>query len=374
MNRKAVLASTLAMAMAATALAQGGPLTLTVATAKPQVALGENITLEVRLENTGDAALGVCELVLDQTALSFDVKWGEKAFKVSVIRPNVYEWERVKVARTSLPAKKAMVTFYDIPAIKAGKWSIAASYAGVAGEPLRSGTVDVDVTVPEGKDRLVAVLDIDKGGTKGRVAFHFYPDDAPNTVISFVRLARSGFYDGLLFHRVVKDFVVQGGCPFGNGKGGPGYSLKAEFNTRKHVEGAVAMARSTNYDSAGSQFYIVLKTNPSLDEKQYTVFGQVEEGMEFVRQIGDVPTSGPNGKPQADRPLMDVKITSVTVELRGAAAPPASNGEKTPDSSKTPAEEAPKTAPKAVDPGTAQPAEKSKQPAKENEKTLEQPK
>lgn len=372
MNRKALLALVLALIVAVPVAAEDAKLALSVTAAKPQVVLGENITLEVKLENAGEAAVDVRELILDKTALSFDVKWGEKTFQYTVIRPNVYECERVKVATTSLPAKKSMVTFVDLPAVKAGKWNIAASYAGVAGEPVKSGAVDVEVTLPEGKDRLVAVVDIDRAEQKGKVVFRFYPDDAPNTVMNFVRLARTGFYSGLVFHRVIKDFMIQGGCPFGNGQGDPGYSIKAEFNQKEHLEGSVAMARSTNYDSAGSQFYICLKPQKKLDG-QYTVFGQVEEGMEFVRQIGDVPTSGPNGKPTADRPLTNVVISSITIEARGAAP---ANGEKQPEPPKPPAE-----APKAADPAQpaeAQPAEQPKEAPKEApkepEKAPEQPK
>ena len=112
----------------------------------------------------------------------------------------------------------------------------------------------------------------------------FYPEDAPKTVANFVTLAKKGFYNGLKFHRVVPDFVVQGGCPKGDGTGGPGYTIPAEFNARKHVRGTVAMARSQHPDSAGSQFYICYGPTPHLD-RNYTVFGQVTSGMEHVDRI-----------------------------------------------------------------------------------------
>jgi cyclophilin family peptidyl-prolyl cis-trans isomerase len=123
---------------------------------------------------------------------------------------------------------------------------------------------------------------------KGTIEFVLYPDVAPNTVANFISLANRGFYDGLTFHRVVADFVIQGGDPNGDGSGGPGYNIKAEFGSRKHLEGTVAMARSDNPDSAGSQFYICLTPQPSLDGK-YTVFGQVTSGMSVVKaiKIGD---------------------------------------------------------------------------------------
>lgn len=129
---------------------------------------------------------------------------------------------------------------------------------------------------------------------KGDIVFELLPDVAPVTVSNFVYLTSGGFYDGLTFHRVEKDpqpFVIQGGDPLGNGMGGPGYSIPAEFNGVKHDRGMVAMARSMDPDSAGSQFYITLGPAYFLDNN-YTVFGRVLEGMDVVDQItvGDVMT------------------------------------------------------------------------------------
>ncbi len=154
-------------------------------------------------------------------------------------------------------------------------------------EPLYTATYK-----PNGKE--IAVIKTPKGTIK----FTFYSKDAPNTVAAFIELAQKGFYNGTKFHRVEPGFVVQGGDPLSKtddpmvGTGGPGYRLKAEFNTQKHLEGTVAMARSQDPDSAGSQFYICLAPQPSLDG-QYTVFGQVTEGMDVVKSIavGDVMES-----------------------------------------------------------------------------------
>jgi len=118
----------------------------------------------------------------------------------------------------------------------------------------------------------------------GPVVIELYPDAAPNTVANFKALAGKGYYDGLIFHRVIPGFMAQGGDPKGTGTGGPGYNVKAEFNKHKHVRGTVAMARSSDPDSAGSQFYICFGPQPHLDG-QYTVFGQVIEGMDAVDQI-----------------------------------------------------------------------------------------
>ena len=128
---------------------------------------------------------------------------------------------------------------------------------------------------------LKAIIEMDAG----KITIELYEKDAPGTVANFVKLAKRGFYDGLSFHRVVPGFVVQGGDPNGNGSGGPGYTIKDEFNTRKHLTGTVAMARPpAPPNSAGSQFYITLAPQPFLDGK-YSVFGQVVNGMDVVMKI-----------------------------------------------------------------------------------------
>jgi peptidyl-prolyl cis-trans isomerase B (cyclophilin B) len=131
------------------------------------------------------------------------------------------------------------------------------------------------------KVKEMAVITMEKGG---EIRIEFFRQDAPKTVENFVTLARKGFYDGLTFHRVEPNFVVQGGDPKGNGTGGPGYTIKDEFNKQPHVRGAVAMARTQAPNSAGSQFYITLAPAHFLDG-QYTVFGHVTSGMEVVDKI-----------------------------------------------------------------------------------------
>ena len=131
------------------------------------------------------------------------------------------------------------------------------------------------------KVKQTAVITLEKGG---EIRIEFFPGDAPKTVENFVTLAKKGFYDGLAFHRVVPGFVAQGGDPKGDGTGGPGYKIKAEFNKQKHLRGSLAMARAADPDSAGSQFYITFGPQPSLDG-QYTVFGRVVLGMEHVDKI-----------------------------------------------------------------------------------------
>ncbi len=135
----------------------------------------------------------------------------------------------------------------------------------------------------EGQQRMhpTAVITMETGG---EIRIELYSEDAPKTVEGFVTLSKKGFYDGLTFHRIVPGFVAQGGDPKGDGTGGPGYTLKAEFNKRKHVRGTVAMARSQHPDSAGSQFYICFAPATHLDNN-YTVFGQVTSGMDVVDRL-----------------------------------------------------------------------------------------
>ena len=146
--------------------------------------------------------------------------------------------------------------------------------------------------------------------------FELYPEIAPNTVKNFISLAGSGFYDGLIFHRVINGFMIQGGCPDGRGTGGPGYSIRGEFssngfkNNLAHTPGVISMARSMMPDSAGSQFFIMHKTSPHLDG-QYAAFGKITEGMDVVNKIAETPTG------YADRPLKEQKIKSITVDTFG---------------------------------------------------------
>ena len=141
-----------------------------------------------------------------------------------------------------------------------------------------------------------------------------YPDKAPITVDNFVSLVKQGFYDGLIFHRVISGFMIQGGDPEGTGMGGPGYQIKGEFsangvdNDLKHERGVISMARSMRPDPAGSQFFIMHKTSPHLDG-QYAAFGKVIEGIELVDKIASVRTD------YSDRPLEDQVIKSMTVEM-----------------------------------------------------------
>ena len=147
-----------------------------------------------------------------------------------------------------------------------------------------------------------------------------YPDIAPISVNNFISLVSKGFYHGLIFHRVIRGFMIQGGDPEGTGCGGPGYSIKGEFaqngfeNNLKHTEGVLSMARSMMPNSAGSQFFIMHKTSPHLDGS-YAAFGKVIEGMDVVNAIAEIPTD------YSDRPMADQIMKSVTVETFGVDYP-----------------------------------------------------
>ena len=157
-----------------------------------------------------------------------------------------------------------------------------------------------------------------KGGEQ--IKAELYPEVAPISVNNFISLINKHYYDGLIFHRVIRGFMIQGGCPDGTGMGGPGYSIKGEFsqngvkNDLKHTEGVLSMARAMNPNSAGSQFFIMHKNSPHLDGS-YAAFGKVTEGMDVVNRIAETPTD------YSDRPLENQVMETVVVETFGEVYP-----------------------------------------------------
>ena len=163
----------------------------------------------------------------------------------------------------------------------------------------------------------VVTITMDNGDV---IKAELYPEIAPNTVNNFISLVKKGFYDGLIFHRVINGFMIQGGCPDGTGMGCPGYSIKGEFaqngvkNELRHTEGVLSMARAMHPDSAGSQFFIMHKDAPHLDGA-YAAFGKITEGMDVVNRIAEEDTD------YSDRPLDEQKIKSMTVDTFGVDYP-----------------------------------------------------
>lgn len=163
----------------------------------------------------------------------------------------------------------------------------------------------------------VVTIEMEDGG---KLTAELYPEVAPNTVRNFVSLIQSGFYDGLIFHRVIPGFMIQGGCPQGTGSGGPGYGIRGEFsangvkNDLKHDRGVLSMARAMSKDSAGSQFFVMVERAPHLDG-QYAAFGKVMEGMEVADAIVNAD------RDHSDRPRQDQRMKKVTVETFGEEYP-----------------------------------------------------
>ena len=167
------------------------------------------------------------------------------------------------------------------------------------------------------KKNPIVTITLEDGGV---IRAELYPDITPNTVHNFISLVKKGFYDGTVFHRIIRGFMIQGGDPEGTGTGGPGYSIRGEFtdngfpNDLKHTPGVLSMARTMDPDSAGSQFFIMHGEAPHLDG-QYAAFGKVIEGMDVVDAVANVPTDW------NDRPLQDQRMKTVTVETFGVDYP-----------------------------------------------------
>jgi len=162
-------------------------------------------------------------------------------------------------------------------------------------------------------ENITGTIEMEDGGV---IAFELYPDLAPQTVRNFVALAREGFYDGLKFHRIIRDFMIQGGCPHGEGTGGPGYCIKGEFddneheNDLSHERGVMSMARSSDFNSAGSQFFIC-HGDPNFLDGSYAAFGMVTDGMDVVDELAETPVTDSNGSVRAgDMPVM----LSITID------------------------------------------------------------
>ncbi len=182
--------------------------------------------------------------------------------------------------------------------------------------------------------RLVARMNTEKG----LMSFVLYPDRAPKTVANFVQLSRTGFYDGLTFHRVIRGFMIQGGCPKGDGTGNPGYTIPAEFNDIPHEKGVISMARGPHPDSAGSQFFVVHAPHAAHLDGSYTAFGKLTEGFDVLDAIAQAPVTR-NGS-ERSRPVEPVKILGIEIVEEDVPAPETEEGAEGAEAGGTSGEEA----------------------------------
>lgn len=295
-------------------------LALELSVLKETVLLGESIPLVVTVRNTG-AAPAHCShpILLDTLGLDFQVKSAELAFTWTVRRSLKFYNRYLPAEAWTLPPGAEDRFLFEFPTVGAGEFEFTARFHAL-GAPVTSEARTVQVRQEPGHEQVVAVLDT----SSGSITIAFFPQKAPNTVLSFVRLVRNGFYDGKIFHRVMKGFIIQGGCPQGIGTYGPGYTLPAEFDTElPHEPGVVSMARGEDDpNSAGCQFFICLP--PSEDgeaslkhlDGKYAAFGRVIEGMETVEAIGQVAVEPVEPEGEVSRPVARVVILKATLQVR----------------------------------------------------------
>ena len=286
--------------------------------------LGDEVTLTASLtglEPLGKQGRDIVELTFDHKSISFELHDPDSAqagtrFHYLRYHPSVYPQEQRPQEHVHIAPGKTETLPTTMLAVKTGKLSIRAIYNGLERErdapAIYSPPVTLEVTPREGKSNLCVRMETSLGTVVGRL----WPADALGTVINFATLVRQKSYDGLSFHRVIgparvppTGFMIQGGCPKGDGTAGPGWTIPEEFNDRAHQPGVFSMARSRHPDSAGCQFFICLSNLKQLDG-QYTTFGNTLEGLDVVRAIGAVETD------DSDRPKTPVRIVKASLEYR----------------------------------------------------------
>ena len=321
MNRPAVLAVAalgLAFASAPEAGAKEPLFLLKVKPAKDKVALGEKISLDLTLysASTRVASCGKLELG-SPSGVVFYVKTGtEPSRQISRLMGKYTgnDFKETQVAREELKGGKNITGKVDLLAIRPGKWEITAVYLGVEKgiwpDPVESKPFTVEVGPgPKGETKIGARIKT----SKGPMTMELLPNKAFNTVHNFLLLANNGFYGNRVFHRVMKDFMVQTGDPNGNGTGGPGWCVPAEFNDVKHEKGVLSMARETHPNTAGSQFFVMTVTNTGLDGR-YTAFGKLVDGMAALDALANVPVVRGGGGEASD-PVEKPRLEGVEMVL-----------------------------------------------------------
>jgi peptidyl-prolyl cis-trans isomerase B (cyclophilin B) len=313
------LAAALLLAAAALPAAPAAPaaeakLDLRVKLEKDRVALGDPIRLQCRLTSRSARALAVTKLRIGApNALVFYVKGKDRPTRQVSRLWGHFQGNDFKEAPTErVPLKKGetLEETVELLAILQGEFEIRAIYLGgdrtAAPDPVEAKPVVVTVGPgPNGETRVGARVRTDKGD----MIFELLPEKAFNTVHNFLLLAREGFYKDRLFHRVMKDFMAQTGCPKANGSSGPGYYIPAEFNDIKHEKGVISMAREQHDNTAGSQFFVMTGVNKGLDGR-YTAFGRLVEGMPTVDALNATPVK-PNLQGEPSDPLTKPKLLGV---------------------------------------------------------------
>ncbi|MBI4565947.1 MAG: peptidylprolyl isomerase [Planctomycetes bacterium] len=298
--------------MTATATVGQDPpaMALTLAVDRTQVAVGEDFQFEVKLENTGSQPREIAQLLYEERSIGFEVsaQWGEvkKDYALGVIRPDPHIMLQLPLPKVTLEPGKSLTLLHRMPAIAVGKLTVMATYAGVT-PALTSAPVSLEVQPAPAGGKLAAVVETENLGT---FSIELLPEAAPANVTHFVSLVKRGFYDGLLVHRIVRGSWIQSGCPYGDGYGWPGYTVRAELDEkRSHERGTVALCSFGKSNYTGSQFYISLSDLPT-HTGRYTVIGKVSESdMEKVV----VPIGKKEVDKNTDSPREPIKIKSVTI-------------------------------------------------------------
>ena len=310
----ATLLAALALPAAPPAPAAEAKLELKVKAEKEEVKLGDAIRLQVKLTSRSAKALAVGKLRIGAPhGLVFYVKGKDRPPRqVSRLwgRFQGNDFKESPAERVPLKKGETLEETVDLLGIVQGEMEIRAVYLGgdkaAAPDPVEAKAVKVTVGPgPNGETRVGARVKTEKGA----MTFELLPEKAYNSVHNFLLLAREGFYKDRVFHRIMKDFMVQTGCPKGNGTGGPGYYLPAEFNDLKHEKGVLSLAREQHDNTAGSQFFIMTAANKGLDGR-YSGFGRIVEGMEILDWLAATPVKAAAGGEASD-PLAKPKLLDV---------------------------------------------------------------
>jgi cyclophilin family peptidyl-prolyl cis-trans isomerase len=281
--------------------AVGAGLALKVTFPQEEVQVGDRIQIGVEIKNESAEPITAAKPIFDSASVSFDVTFGENDF-----RHTHWAMEKgrpVSPEQVEIAPGESLSYSHPFDAVRVGKYTVTTNYRGTGGETLKAGPHVLEV-LPRGETREVSLV-IET--TQGEIQGKFFPEAALNTVLHFAARARDGFYDGIIFHRVIDGFMIQGGDPQGKGTGGPGYAFPDECDPEyRHTgPGVFSMANSGPHTN-GSQFFITHVATPHLDMK-HTVFGKVTKGQDVVFAIGKVK-KGPG-----DRPVEDVKMLKVRI-------------------------------------------------------------